>query len=324
MPFGNIYNFLETSTALLIQLGITTGYSMIKKMIFTLLPCLLVFSSVPCFSAPPQKKGLELYYWQQPHFVNFGDYLSLKIVERIVNTPVKVYKNFPWNKYVKLIALGSMVSFAKDGDVIWGSGVNGKLLRKKDYGFSFLDVRAVRGPLTRQFLWDHFQIKAPTVYGDPGLLVPYLFPEFKKKTEPSRPFILIPHYSESKLFPKEDYPYVVYPTDPWNEVIEAILDSEFVISSSLHGLVIADAYGIASRMLKISDTEPLFKYQDYYLGTNRPDFAFATTLEEALEMGPEKPCVCDLKKLYQAFPFEYWPGATFTRPDFSITTMDVK
>lgn len=270
----------------------------------------------------PPAHGLPLYYWQQPDFVNFGDYISLKLVERIVNCPVKVHKNYPWNNYVKLIGIGSMLSFAKDNDVIWGTGINGKLLDTKLYPFKKLDIRAVRGPRTRAYLWDNFHVAAPEIYGDPGLLIPYLFPEFKRKKNPSRPFILIPHYSENKLFPKSEFPYVVYPTDPWDEVIRQILDSEFVISSSLHGLVIADAFGVPSRMIKITDTEPYFKYQDYYEGTGRPDFAFATSIEEALQMGGEKPCQCDLKKLFEVFPFEYWPQATFTKPDFSINLME--
>ena len=67
--------------------------------------------------------------------------------------------------------------------------------------------------------------------------------------------------------------------------IRAILDSEFVISTSLHGLVLADAYGIPARMLRITENEPLFKYQDYYEGTGRSTFTFATSVEEALTMG---------------------------------------
>ncbi len=76
------------------------------------------------------------------------------------------------------------------------------------------------------------------------------------------------------------YPNVVYPTEPWDEVIRKILDSEFVISSSLHGLIIADAFGVPSRLLKITDTEPLFKYRDYYEGTGRPIFLMQLLLKK--------------------------------------------
>lgn len=258
-----------------------------------------------------ENQGLPLYYWQQKAFVNFGDYISLKLVERIVDAPVEVFYRYPNNKKKKLLAIGSILSFAVDNDVIWGSGINGKLLRKDQYTFGTLDVRSVRGPLTKQFLMDNFGIEAPEVYGDPALLFPYFFPEFQKKENPSYDYIVIPHYTELKLFPKEGNPHIVYPTDPWDEVIERILDSRFVIASSLHGLIIAEAYGIPARLLKVTDNEPMFKYQDYYEGTNRQNFQFAVSVEEALMMGGEPPFECDLEKLYEAFPIEYWPYSDF-------------
>ena len=90
------------------------------------------------------------------------------------------------------------------------------------------------------------------------------------------------------------------------EVIEKITDSRFVISSPLHGLIVAEAFGIPARMLRITTHEPLLKYQDYYYGTNRPYFQYAQSIEEAFQMGGEPPFECDLQKLYEAFPFEYW------------------
>lgn len=248
---------------------------------------------------------LPLFYWQEDPSPNFGDVLSLKLVERIVGGPLRTYVKRTKNQDKKLLAIGSIFYFANEGDVVWGSGINGKTLEKKYYQFAHLDVRAVRGPLTRQFLFEHFQIESPEIYGDPALLFPYLFPEFKRKESPSLDYIIIPHFLEEKLLPKMD-PHVVHPTDPWNQVLEKILDSKFVISSSLHGVVIAEAYGIPARLLRMTEKNHLFKYQDYYLGTGRPNFQFATSIEEALRMGGEPPFECDLQKLYDAFPFEYW------------------
>jgi len=250
-------------------------------------------------------EGLPLFWWSKSTETNFGDHLSLKLVERIVQSPVAHFNRLPNPKEKKLLAVGSILSFARDNDVIWGSGVNGKTLDKKRYPFSKLDIRSVRGPKTRQFLWEHFKINAPEIYGDPALLFPYFFPEFQKKKSPSYAYIVIPHYADRHLFPKSQ-PNIVYPTDPWNQVVEKILDSKFVISGSLHGIIIAEAYGIPARYLRVSETEHLFKYQDYYLGTCRPDFQFARSIEEALEMGGEPHFICDLQKVYEAFPFEYW------------------
>ena len=263
-------------------------------------------------------EGLPLYYWRQEKekLYNFGDCMSVKLVERIVGGPVEIYKRTRLNNKKKLLAIGSIFSFGLDGDVAWGTGINGKLLDRTHYAFDTMDVRAVRGPLTRQFLYEHFQIDCPEVYGDPALLTSYFFPEFQRNDRPSQEFIIIPHYSEEYLFPKDQFPNVVYPTEPWEEIIEKILDSKFVISSTLHGLIVAESWGIPSRMLRVTDHEPLFKYQDYYYGTNRYDFQYATSIEEALSLGGEEPYQCDLKKLYEAFPFEYWPNTTFKSPNF--------
>lgn len=261
------------------------------------------------------ERGIPLYYWDArtwQDFTNFGDILSEKIVERMVGHRIATTLN---NSLLtecgkrKLLALGSIVHMAEDNDVIWCSGINGKHPDKTDkkfYRFTQLDVRAVRGPLTRQFLMD-MGINCPEVYGDPALLLPRLFPEFKKSENPSREYVIIPHYSDEHLF--ANHPNLLTVKEDWDEVIRQVLDSKFVIASSLHGVIVAEAFGIPTRYLKVSDEEPLFKYADYYYGTNRHEFKFAITVEEALLMGGEPLPECDLDKLVQSFPFELYPKA---------------
>ena len=276
--------------------------------------------SVQSVISSPAVEGLPLYYWKDrlPRidlldghtYVNFGDLLSLKLVERIVGSPVKVYvkKKQPERK---LLALGSIFYFAETNDVVWGSGINGKTLKKTDYKFTNLDVRAVRGPLTRQFLKEHFQIEAPEIYGDPALLLPLLFPEFQRKTNPSRSYVIIPHYADAYMFLNSRQENIIFPWEPWEQIIEKILDSQFVISSTLHGIVVAEAFGVPARLLRVTNNQNIFKYRDYYHGTGRPQFQFATSIEQALKMGGESPFQCDLQKLYWAFPFELYPNAPF-------------
>jgi pyruvyltransferase len=284
-----------------------------KKWLFTVFFQCLAWVSFAEETLPPE--GLPLFYWNEKWrgrtLVNFGDYISLKLVERIVSGNIRPYVKGQKNVEKKLLATGSIFSFALDCDVVWGSGINGKLLNKKDYKFKTLDIRSVRGPLTRKFLKEHLNIDCPEIYGDPALLFPYLFPEFTKKAKPSYDYIIIPHYSEEEMFQKNEWDNVVFSTDPWEEVLAQILDSKLVISSSLHGIVLAEAYGIPARLLRVTDNEPLFKYFDYYSGTGRPSFTYATTVDQALEMGGEPPIQCDIEKLYRAFPFEYWPSLQF-------------
>jgi pyruvyltransferase len=273
---------------------------------------IFLFLSSFCLAETTYVDGLPLYYWQTSRFVNFGDYISLKLVERILGGNIRICQSKDPEQ--KFLAIGSLLPYANTDDVIWGTGMNGKKMDPSQYHFDNLDIRAVRGPMTREFIMSNFNIDCPEVYGDPALLIPYFFPEFKKNPEPEYDYIIVLHYSDAHLFPKSEYPNVVYATDPWKEVMRSILNSNFVISSSLHGIVIAEAYGIPAKYLRVTDNEPLFKYQDYYLGTGRSKFEYATSINEALEAGGEPPAECDLKQLYENFPFEYWPDANYIFP----------
>ena len=290
---------------------------MMNKTLFTF----FAFLAIPWmgFAEETTDEGLPLFYWHEDKFMNFGDYLSRVLVERIVNGPIRCFVKKSKDQPRKLLAIGSILYFANDGDILWGTGVNGKTMDRNQYDFDSLSVRAVRGPITAQFLKDNFQIDCPEVYGDPGLLFPYFFPEFKKKENPTREYIIVPHYTDSQAFPRSEYENVVYTHEPWYEIIEQILDSKFVIATSLHAIVIAEAYGIPARLLRVSDSRHnhLLKYHDYYQGTGRPNFRIATSVEEALRMRGEPPFRCDLNKLYNAFPFEFWPNAQFQHPVFN-------
>lgn len=272
---------------------------MIKTTLFLLLV------SLTCLA---QEIGLPLYYWQAASYVNFGDFLSFKLVERMVGGHLEaVCKKNGLEGRKKMLAIGSVMTMAREMDVIWGSGVKCDTLDPARYQFTHLDIRAVRGPKTRRYLQETLGVACPEVYGDPALLLPYFFPEFKKKRDPTYDYIVIPHYSELADFVGTSN--VVSSIEPWDYVIDKILDSKLVIATSLHGIIVAEAFGIPARLLRVSDNQPLFKYQDYYEGTGRPNFQYATTVEEAIAMGGEEPFSCDLKKLYETFPFDYWPEA---------------
>ena len=80
---------------------------------------------------------------------NFGDLLGPLIVQRIraaqgLGDPVH-------DGAVRLLTVGSIMRMAQRGDVIWGTGVNGKSIGA-EYSGLHLDIRAVRGPLTRDVM----------------------------------------------------------------------------------------------------------------------------------------------------------------------------
>ncbi|MBS0606080.1 MAG: polysaccharide pyruvyl transferase family protein [Parachlamydiales bacterium] len=272
--------------------------------VFSLL-ALQLFSSGLSAVEETASQEIPLFYWDaRPKlgFSNFGDALSEAIIERILGHTIPT-TNDPNCSRQKLLGIGSIMNYAQDNDLVWGTGVNGTA-PQQSYRFTQLDVRAVRGPLSREFLLKR-GIDCPEIYGDPTLLFPLLFPEFQKPAEPQYEFIIIPHFSDEPLF--AGYPNMVSVKEHWSIVVQKILASKFVISSALSGIIIAEAFGIPARLLQIdnkSNTEDLFKYTDYYLGTNRSMFRFATSVEEALKMGGEPLPQCDLEALKNSFPFD--------------------
>lgn len=238
------------------------------------------------------------FFWIEPSsncMQDFENQLSIELVERILGRHVQ--KTKVTNS--KILCMGSILHFAREGDSIWGSGLNSKYPWPKDELFWSLDIRSVRGPLTRLVL-KSFGIEAPPIYGDPGLLFARFFPEFKKN--PIRDHLLLIKSSENDQISKEEN--VAFSTDPWQSVVQKIVESKFVISTSLEGLVIAESYGIPARLLRLTQNESLFEVADYYLGSGRDGFQYARTIKQALQMRGEKPPICDLDQLLEVFPFE--------------------
>lgn len=251
----------------------------------------------------------RLYSWDKFHskHQNFGDRLSREIVQAIIGPHRSIAQASP-EQSGKMLAVGSILHYARDGDVIWGTGVNGNRLRLTNYRFGSIDVRAVRGPLSRDFIVRHLKISCPEIYGDPGLLLPLFFPEFQR-TVPMKEAVVIVHFSEKNLFPRQCSNIICADEIPWRDIVMAILGAALVISSSLHGLIIAEAFRVPARMLRVSNNEHLFKYEDYYAGTNRIGVAYARSIPEALEMGGAAFGDYDVAPLLQAFPLELWDDA---------------
>ena len=252
----------------------------------------------------------ELFVWRPANGnINFGDFLSRITVELLLARKGYTLGDETPERH-QLLAIGSVLHFARDGAVIWGSGVNGKI-PVESHKFEQLDVRAVRGPLTREFLAKR-DIAVPEIYGDPALLLPILAPNRFKPT-PGNGIGMVPNLNDLLQVDFKKAPQdvtVVSPLNGWNQCVKSILGHDLVLASSLHGLIVAEAYGIPARYVRLTETENLFKYRDYYEGTGRSDFSFATSIEEGIEMGGERPPVFDPAPLMEAFPFDLWDQPT--------------
>lgn len=247
---------------------------------------------------------LDLYYWKSSDGVNFGDYLSSVVVTKIAaDHGFIIDEELAAPK--RLLAVGSILHFARDDDIIWGSGVNGKV-DPQLHTFKRLDVRAVRGPLTRDFLRQR-GVTVPEIYGDPALLLPVLLPErFKRDELNAKGTWVVPNLHDLAVV--SGLKNVISPLQRWSKVIDKIINAEFIISSSLHGLVIADAFGVPCRYVRLSQIENIFKYNDYAQGVGRTEFVYASSISEAEEMGPMPPVTVNVTPLLKAFPFDIWQG----------------
>lgn len=231
---------------------------------------------------------------------NFGDLIGPMLVRRIVSD---LGLNEP-SEHRRLVAVGSIMKLTQPGDVVWGAGVNGKSLGTG--AAPDLDVRAVRGPLTRELLIGA-GAAVPEVYGDPALLWARYWPRqyYLGRAPRTRSLTVVPNYNDAGGFRG---PAVVSPLGAPHEVIREIAISEFVCGSSLHAIVLAESFGIPARLIR-SEFEPTFKYDDYYGGTGRDSYAVASTLDEAIKMGGEQPPRFDAESLMRAFPVDLFPSS---------------
>jgi len=208
----------------------------------------------------------------------------------------------------RLLSVGSIMHFARDGDTVWGSGVNGKVPLHAHSAHS-LDVRAVRGPLTARWLREKRGIEAPPVYGDPALLIPTLLPGLKQ-VEKTASLTVIPNLNERETY--ASHPAYLDPRGAPLDIVRHIASSEVVVASSLHGFVIAEALGVPAALLK-TDHEPAFKYLDYLLGTGRDSVPMFTSVERALDhargLDPDRDdplANWAPDRLIESFPSDLW------------------
>lgn len=210
-----------------------------------------------------------------PRKNNFGDLVGPIVVE-LMRSRLGLSERSRSGEARRLFSVGSVLHFAADGDVVWGSGVNGKIGADR-HVWRELDVRAVRGPLTRAWIQERTGKDVPAVYGDPALLLFELgFPVPTR--EVARAVTYIPNLND---LGEEAPAPVVSPRRPLPYVLEQIAASEAVVTSSLHALVFAELLGVPVALVKPS-AESAFKYEDYARGTGRDELPMFESFDSAL------------------------------------------
>ncbi|HTL41899.1 MAG TPA: polysaccharide pyruvyl transferase family protein [Pseudolysinimonas sp.] len=227
---------------------------------------------------------------------NFGDLLGPLIVRRMVK---HLRLGRARSSKDRLLAVGSIMRLAQPGDTIWGAGINGKSLG--DGIYPQLDIRAVRGPVSAEVL-RATNPTVPGVYGDPALLIPHLWSDAELGIERgSGGVVVMPNYNDLSTFP----PDAVSPLGNPRERIRMLGSATRVVASSLHALVIAEAYGVPA-VLVTSGAEHDFKYRDYYEGTGRT-MPVPVDIADAGDAEPAPPITSwSAEALLDAFPRDLW------------------
>lgn len=206
---------------------------------------------------------------------NFGDELNIYLIEALTKKKV-VNQNEVLLPFIRsYMVIGSLVEkHCTKKTIIWGSGaISGGDTK---LSASPMKVCAVRGKLTRNYLLNR-NVQCPEIFGDPALLLPFIY---KSETKKKYKIGIIPHvvdldtpltYLLGNLF-KESVHIISFKNyKDWRSLIDEINSCEYILSSSLHGLIISDAYGIPNIWIKISEnlTGGNFKFLDYFSGVER-------------------------------------------------------
>jgi pyruvyltransferase len=201
-------------------------------------------------------------FWSVYHPYNFGDWVGPFLYHCMTGRE-------PWfalpdslSRRSVYMTAGSILGLVKGNAIVWGSGIH-----RSDQNFPRpWQTLAVRGPLSRQaFLRQGYP--CPEVYGDPAILLP----EVCRPEPTGRRYGLglVPHFRDRELVEAtvrgRDDVTVIDVRYPIEEVVSRIASCDRIASSSLHGLIVAHAYGVPAKWVFWRHTSgDGVKYADYF------------------------------------------------------------
>jgi pyruvyltransferase len=200
-------------------------------------------------------------------YQNAGDVASAVVVRHLLGRDIRV---IPLQAQTgpHLLAIGSILEWAGAESVVWGSGFIRTGSRPAGVPRAIL---AVRGALTLSQLAEG-GIRCDPVLGDPGVFIPHIYPWHGTR----RSFGLVPHYVDWDLpfvaSARAQGVRVIDPLSPLPAFVAELAQCERILSSSLHGLIFAHAYGIPAAWIHLSDRVmgDGFKFRDYYSAVGVP------------------------------------------------------
>lgn len=250
------------------------------------------------------------------HF-NWGDDINKFFLENISSLQVSDIKKSFLFRLLRIngyYCIGSILGmFNPIKYEVWGSG-----FIQEDIKLNVKPrrVHSVRGPLTRIQLLNQ-GIACPEKYGDPALLVSRYY---REKVNKQYAWGIIPHYvdEDNPILHQfcQKHPEIIIISmqkyDDWTDIPKMAMRCKRIISSSLHGLIIADSYGIRNTWVRFSDKiiGGNFKYQDYFMSVGRKvdapvEIKGTEDLEQIIQLDKSsRAASIDFRDIYETCPFK--------------------
>ncbi|MEW1930968.1 polysaccharide pyruvyl transferase family protein [Rhodococcus sp. NPDC079359] len=214
--------------------------------------------------------SIKTFWWRQVKLTgvrpNFGDELTPELVKSLFR------QKCSWRRAKRsdMIGAGSTLEMvqlmqARKDLKVWGSGfMLSETAHEKDFSFPDFDFHAVRGHLSRS----RIESDRKVAVGDPGLLANRVYS--RSPRVPGR-IGLVYHWVHKKdpvvlALAREKNVTLIDPSRKPAKVIADITACDFVMSTSLHGLIVADSFGIPNAWIEL--TQDIggngYKFDDYY------------------------------------------------------------
>lgn len=211
-----------------------------------------------------------LYWDGKP---NFGDLIGPYLISKITNKPVL---NITKECDSGFMTVGSILQLIdRKNMVVWGSGFIQNPTEEVINNIKRFspEILSVRGKKTVEYLVEaNISIPENIVYGDPALILPLFYEPLLKGP---KKIGVCPHFMHKSNFLAEivqdDFIKIIDVQTDVESAVDAISSSSVCISTSLHGLIIAQAYGIPWVWLEIYDKNLLgndFKFKDFFSTLN--------------------------------------------------------
>jgi len=203
---------------------------------------------------------INLAWWTGEGGKNFGDKLSPWLAKKISGKEINTISMSDTSDTIRYYGVGSILP-ANKHSIIWGSG----FILKDSPVSNPIKICAVRGKLSRDKFISN-QIECPEVYGDPALLLPLYY---NQKVKIKHKIGILPHYIDKNENWTRDFQgaLIIDIFDKIENVIDQVRSCEKLVTSSLHGLILAHAYGMpVCRVQGHNLCGGEFKFKDYYSG----------------------------------------------------------